>query len=405
MRPMIARLVSRLALTGLTFFASDAWAQDRPACHQDHPNGARRRESLLKAGDAKMAHKAAGHTVIYAVHRYGLQEFFGDAEIAAAADEMYGFLKWKLGSPLLVATQWGTGGYQHFDKTYVDEAAAILLGVVDFEDVEPELKIPPFLQDWLQTQVGKTSDAVSVALVAEGVPPIIAEQLGRLAEQALQGLYDRNKVGVFLPKSYDVDNRLVETAVLAKRGVFRPEKLRETGAGLPAPGGYGTRGADGATAPGAPGSGRASDPVPHPSPVDAPELEALEARIAELEARVAELERRLSTTVGVGGPGGSEVTGRGYEGITLQYYSISGAAEIQVAVNDLLVGIYTENNTLDLTPYLVGGRMNKISYVATDGSGKITINGRLAGVDQNMKLYDVSLSQERSSDGITIPIL
>jgi hypothetical protein len=72
---------------------------------------------------------AAGHATLYAIERFGMGSLnFSQDDIRRAQPEVYEFLKWKLGSPAAIAAQFIAAGYQHFDRSYSDKAAAALLG-------------------------------------------------------------------------------------------------------------------------------------------------------------------------------------------------------------------------------------------------------------------------------------
>ncbi len=120
-----------------------------PSCPQAHPGHEHRLESLVKNGDSKMVRSAAGHAVTYAVIRYGIKDIVTEADKTRAAGEMYNFICWKLGSPSAAAAQWLTAGYQHFDRAYVDEAAAALLGT-DLPGPGGSVQLPKALSTFLK---------------------------------------------------------------------------------------------------------------------------------------------------------------------------------------------------------------------------------------------------------------
>jgi hypothetical protein len=126
-----------------------------PHCTRKHPGRQHRAESLVKQGDSRMALSAARHTVRYAIDRYGIQDIVTEADIDRADDDVYRFYSWKLGNPALVAAQWLTAGYQHFDS-HADEAAASLLGY-DLPGPGNVLRLPKVLTAWLKTQVDSAS--------------------------------------------------------------------------------------------------------------------------------------------------------------------------------------------------------------------------------------------------------
>src|SRR6266542_1196181 len=131
-----------------TAMSSKEVAMSYPKCSQDHPNKEHRLESLTRRGDSRMLWSAAGHTVKYSVERFRIADLIDTngwesckkgRNCPAYFDEMYRFLVWKLGTPALGAAQWLSAGYEHFDKAYSDEAAGILLGLIDFRNVKPEI--------------------------------------------------------------------------------------------------------------------------------------------------------------------------------------------------------------------------------------------------------------------------
>lgn len=121
-----------------------------PKCNRRHPGRQHRAESLAKRGDSRMGFSAAGHSVRYAIHRYGISDIVKEADIARADKDMYEFLKWKTGSASLLAAQWLTAGYQHYDS-HADEAAASLLGY-DLPGPKHQLRLPKELATYIKQQ-------------------------------------------------------------------------------------------------------------------------------------------------------------------------------------------------------------------------------------------------------------
>jgi len=98
------------------------------SCNRGHPGRTDRTLYAAQNGDATTAKRVARHVTRYAVRRYHMEGLVTDAQISAADDKVYNFLKWKLGGPTPVAVTWVSHGFAHFDRAYVDEAAAVLLG-------------------------------------------------------------------------------------------------------------------------------------------------------------------------------------------------------------------------------------------------------------------------------------
>jgi hypothetical protein len=141
-----------------------------PKCNRRHPGRQHRMESLAKQGDSRMGLSAAGHSVRYAIHRYSISDIVTEADIARADKDMYEFLKWKTGSASLLAAQWLTAGYQHYDS-HADEAAASLLGY-DLPGPRNQLGLPKELATYIKQQTdsaaAETNAEICGALFSEG---------------------------------------------------------------------------------------------------------------------------------------------------------------------------------------------------------------------------------------------
>ena len=211
---MSRRLLAALAAIAL----GAAPLRAQPSCTRDHPGRQHRAESLFKRGDARMAWSAAGHTTLYAVERYGLRGRVTEGDVDRAIDKTYEFLKWKLGNPSAVAAQWLTAGYQHFDRGYVDEAGAALLGF----DLPSEkgghsmFWLPPELVDlWMFTEKLQNTGKAYLLNAFFGIPKGLTKQvLDAIVDQEGRAL---KRLGFNIPKDYDFPNELVEVAALAKR--------------------------------------------------------------------------------------------------------------------------------------------------------------------------------------------
>jgi hypothetical protein len=215
-------LRSLVVAAGLAFGASGALAgagePERPKCKQDHPGRTDRAMALAKNGDSKSLKKVAKHTVKYALKRYAIEDLVSETDIERAEKQLYRLLDWKLGSVSAAAAQWVSAGYQHFDKAYVDEAAGLLLGVLEFDNKEPDLKVPTWLQDYLKGKVSESGEAISMYMQNQwGVPKPVADVIGNKVEAELMKATERNIVGYNIPKKFDIDNRLVEGAIEARR--------------------------------------------------------------------------------------------------------------------------------------------------------------------------------------------
>lgn len=186
------------------------------AAHGKHRSQATRVDQVRRHGDAKMTKRVAGHVVKEAILRYELKDAVSKEDVARAKKEMYNFLKWKLGGPAAIAGQYISTGYGHFEKAYTDEAGGILLGVIRFDKVQPELVMPKWMQDELKKQAGESGPAIATLLQRYGVPLPLAQMIGSKVAEVLTKGVQRN-VAAFMPKAYDVDNRLVAAAIKARK--------------------------------------------------------------------------------------------------------------------------------------------------------------------------------------------
>lgn len=195
-----------------------------PPCPFGHASYQHRLESLAKNGDSEMARSAARHAVRYAIVRYGIKDIVTDADIAKADGEMYDYLSWKLGNPAAVAAQWLTAGYQHFDHS-ADEAAAALLGY-ELPGPGAQVRFPKELTDWLKAQVDTlgSSDTSTVNLCGSGADSTIAgfacSVVMQLAIQAVQHSIDRigiSSAALMGQTSFDIKDSQIELMEYARR--------------------------------------------------------------------------------------------------------------------------------------------------------------------------------------------
>ncbi len=120
---------------------------------QPHPGRAYRVDKMRpgKWGDTRVLESVAGHAVIYAKQRYAISDIVTDADYQRASKEMYDYLSWKYGNPSLVAAQWISAGYQHFDN-FAAEAAAALVGM-ELPGPGGHISLPKEATTWLKAQV------------------------------------------------------------------------------------------------------------------------------------------------------------------------------------------------------------------------------------------------------------
>ena len=198
-------------------------AKEYPRCTQDHAGRSYRTQRLVKDGDSEVLRSIAGHTVLYARERYGIADITTDEDYRRARTEMYHFLSWKLGNPALVAAQWVSAGYQHFDH-HSDEAAAALLGM-ELPGPGPTVRLPKELTAWLKAQVdslqrngegenvcASMSDSSFVGLGCEILLPFVQEAIERSIDRI--GISSAALIG---RNHFDVTDPEIELAIHVRR--------------------------------------------------------------------------------------------------------------------------------------------------------------------------------------------
>lgn len=246
-----------------------------PKCSQTHAGRQNRVEMVYKNGDSRMTDSVAGHITLYAVERYGLEDLVTEADIKAARKRMYDFLKWKFYSPSGVMTEFVANGYQHFDKGYVDEAAASLLGILEIKESKPWFVMPPWIIRYIASTMSESPSqaAVSTVLRNLGIPsPYQDDWAKKVYEQIVAKSLDTvATVEDLMPRNFDIDNRAVELAIASRK-----QAMAEADDNLPVPGRSGELGGKSA----------------QPDSASAARLADLERRLAELEKRMAAVEAR-----------------------------------------------------------------------------------------------------------------
>lgn len=178
---------------------------------------AERAKKCLTKGDAKVSKGIAKKTVKHAIEKWKLADLNLDEQtIKTANKEVYEFLKWKLGSPSAICAQYVTAGQKHFNRGYGDEAAAALLGMELPGEGKAEVSLPPDFSQKLKDQVDAQGDSAAQSIEQEyGIPPEVSKLiLDKLAKQAKTAI---DRFGFNWPKGWDVDNRLVEGMIAARR--------------------------------------------------------------------------------------------------------------------------------------------------------------------------------------------
>jgi hypothetical protein len=349
-----------LALVASFVAAASATAQTYPPCSQDHPGHEHRAESLIKNGDASMARSAGGHAVLYAIERYGLKGYVTDADKNEAIGKMYDFLKWKMYSPANVAATWLADGYEHFDRAYVDEGAAMLLGLVVPDSSKPLIRIPKWFADHVMLVAGEGASAAAVEEVLKqaGLPsPFAHDVTTQIMEHFANAAIDdvQSVISMAIPREFDIDNRFVELAVAAK-------KEAKTNVG-----GTGRKGGGGGSA-------------------NSTSTNSVDAKIAALEARIAALEREVAALKQAGTSGSSPSKGAseaalkpvdsGYDSVMVEFRS-TGGTTLTIKLNGKVIGTYDESANIALDDLLAKGFENHLTFIYDKASTKVTTHATL----------------------------
>jgi len=218
MRSSLAVTAATLLLVGTTPLALAAPQAPLPSCSQHHPGRQHRLESVVKQGDSRMTRSVAGHITLYAIERYSLKPLVNDSTYGHAAALVTSYLKVQYGNPAAVAAQFVSAGYQHFDRSHVDEAAAALLGF----DLPHEasgravFQLPPQLVDlWAMTEKLQNSGKAYLLQSFFHIPPALTKAI--LDFQTEQEAKLAKRVGFNIPKGYDFPNGLITAAIAARR--------------------------------------------------------------------------------------------------------------------------------------------------------------------------------------------
>lgn len=196
-----------LMTLGLTSLPTDAEAQGL------------RRARQCASEEIRTVRRIAARTANHALRRYELKGLVEPADLERSRREMYDFLKWKMGGTTAVCAQFVTAGQSHFNKTYRDEAAAMMLRLVNFAGQQPELDVP----DWMISYLRLSMET----LTGTSVRRFLSEELGYgqplpldlMVEKVMDVFENQAKRGLkaFIPKSYDVPDRVVRNAIQVRQ--------------------------------------------------------------------------------------------------------------------------------------------------------------------------------------------
>lgn len=183
------------------------------------------------AKEAATVKKIARRTVQHAVKKYRMSDLLTSSDGRRASLEMYNFLKWKMGGTTPACGQYVTAGQGHFNKAYGDEAAALLLGVISFAGRQPEIVVPDWMIEYMRMRIEVISGTAGREFLAKNMgfkQPFI---LDRLVIQALDELEGKAKerADIFIPKRFDVQDRIVEANLDAAREHRRAQQLARRG--------------------------------------------------------------------------------------------------------------------------------------------------------------------------------
>jgi hypothetical protein len=173
-------------------------------CDQSHPGETERTRDAFTKGDSKMAKSVSAHVVKYAMQRFHLESVETPADISRAEEEVYSFLKWKLGNPTTITAQFVTAGYQHFDNAFPYEAAAALVGFSLPQETKPFALDQKHI-DQLKEDAQKDGVRLEVYLSKKyGIPPDESSQVVQKLVEAAQASVSH--LGINMPQSWAIDD-------------------------------------------------------------------------------------------------------------------------------------------------------------------------------------------------------
>lgn len=207
-----ARLVAVSGLTflvtlGLTSLPADAEAQGL------------RRARQCASEEIRTVRRIAARTANHALRRYELKGLVEPADLERSRREMYDFLKWKMGGTTAVCAQFVTAGQSHFNKTYRDEAAAMMLRLVSFAGQQPELDVPDWMISYLRLRFEALSGTTVRRFLSEELGLAHPLPLDLMVEKVMDVFENQAKRGLkaFIPKRYDVPDRVVRNAIRVRQ--------------------------------------------------------------------------------------------------------------------------------------------------------------------------------------------
>jgi hypothetical protein len=200
---------------------------------KDPIKSAERTMESVTEGDTKKSKEIVSHTIGYAIDHYKLKDIISKADIDRAHGDLYDFLKWEMGSPTAIAGLYTTAGYEHFERRFGDEAAASLMGVDHpGENGKPDIVLPKTVATLFKALVDSLGAQAAAQLQQQyGLPPAVSrEVVGMLTGAGKQAI---DHLGFNMPKSWDIDNRLVDAMIYVRR---HPQTTKPATAASASPG-------------------------------------------------------------------------------------------------------------------------------------------------------------------------
>jgi hypothetical protein len=313
-------------------------------------NQSHRGQQCQHCGDVRMTQSLAQGVTSYALECYELDPWVSGEALDQVPTQLFGFWMWKFGSASASCAQYVTAGYEHFRTTYVDEAAAALLGVELPNDAgQPYLILP----EWVVASLQRAGSDVTALLTARGVPtPVAATGTAQVKEL---GSTTRRRMQLTIPQSWDMDRRFVQLLLKArKHRATAPtpavQQITTQTSTLPA---WGTRSSLLSQ-----GDTLSASTLPTGSlPAMASIQGLLDDRLATMERRISALEARLAE-----GSGQSlNLDDQRYESVFLEVQA-SVDNRLQVMINGRPAVGYDAQVRMHLDPLLKAGALNAITF-------------------------------------------
>jgi hypothetical protein len=110
---------------------------------------AHRLQNCARLGGVGLARRLATRIVHQAARSYDLETLVSPGDLSAARVRLARLVVWRLGSPQRVCDLYVRRGAEPFVRRFADDAAAILLGLVDVDGERPTYRLPRHLVGFL----------------------------------------------------------------------------------------------------------------------------------------------------------------------------------------------------------------------------------------------------------------